>query len=154
MFGRAAADVIGKNVSVLMPELDSRRHDNYLKGFLDTGEGKIVGIGPREVTAQHRDGSSFPMELSVGQMVLGDRRAFVGAMRDISERRRADAEVRESQEMLSGFMNSAADIFVILDADLRYVDANNSALDLIGLSKEQVRGQRLDLLIPGTPGGD
>src|SRR5690348_4267642 len=75
MFGYSEAELIGRNVKMLMPNPDRDRHDQYLVNYLTTGKRKIIGIG-RVTTGLHRDGSTFPMELSVGEAWLGKRRIF------------------------------------------------------------------------------
>lgn len=97
MFGYAAAEVVGRNVSLLMPSPDRERHDSYLANYLRTGEAKIIGIG-REVVAQHKDGTRFPMDLSVGEVRLGERRLFTALLRDITERRKLEQAVASAAE--------------------------------------------------------
>ncbi len=97
MFGYAAAEVLGRNVSMLMPSPDHERHDTYIANYLRTGEAKIIGIG-REVVAQRRDGTRFPMDLSISEVRLGDRRLFTALMRDISERRNLEQQVAAAAE--------------------------------------------------------
>ena len=101
MFGFTAREVIGKNITILMPGLDRRQHDGYLTAYLDTGLGKILGVGLREVRARHKDGTIFAMELSVGETDLGDRRVFIGAMRDITVRVQSTDALRNSQKELA-----------------------------------------------------
>ncbi len=100
MFGYSAPAVVGKNVNILMPEPYSSQHDRYLQNYLETGEAKIIGIG-REVKAQKNDGALFPIELSVGEIKGGDRKQFVGIIRDITERVRVETEIRDNQERLA-----------------------------------------------------
>jgi two-component system sensor kinase FixL len=100
IFGYASEEVIGKNVSMLMPQPYRREHDGYLNNYLSTGIPKIIGTG-REVQAQRRDGSVFPIDLSVGEMNVGGQRAFIGIIRDITARHVAQRQVRElTAEML------------------------------------------------------
>ena len=99
MFGYTAEEVIGHNVTVLMPEPYRGQHDGYLRRYLRTGVGKIIGRGGREVTARRKDGSSFPMELMVSETFFGDKRVFVGVMRDITERKRLAAELIQSSKL-------------------------------------------------------
>jgi two-component system sensor kinase FixL len=89
LFGYAAQEVIGQNVKVLMPLPYRGEHDGYLAHYIATGEKKVIGIG-REVVGQKKDGSTFPMDLSVAEARLGEERLFVGIVRDITERKRAE----------------------------------------------------------------
>jgi PAS domain S-box-containing protein len=97
MFGYAPEEVIGHNVSLLMPSPHRENHDDYLANYLRTGQAKIIGIG-RELEGQRKDGNVFPMELSVGEVRLGDRRLFTGLIRDISERRELEQAVATASE--------------------------------------------------------
>ena len=99
MFGYAAGEVIGRNVKVLMPDPYTREHDGYLANYLRTGQKKIIGIG-REVVGRRKDGTVFPMDLAVSEARVGERRAFVGIIRDITERKQAEEELRESHRQL------------------------------------------------------
>lgn len=89
LFGRRAAEVQGQNVKLLMPEPYSSEHDGYLKAYRDTGRAKIIGIG-REVVGRRADGSTFPMELAVTEVLVNEQRRFIGLVRDITERKRAE----------------------------------------------------------------
>ncbi|NND59659.1 MAG: PAS domain S-box protein [Gammaproteobacteria bacterium] len=99
LFGYQSVEICGQNVSTLMPDKYSHAHDSYLQRYLTTGERRIIGIG-REVSAMRRDGSVFPVELSVGEVATGEKRRFVGIIRDISERRASEQELRQQQERL------------------------------------------------------
>ncbi|MFA7430389.1 MAG: PAS domain S-box protein, partial [Rhodospirillaceae bacterium] len=85
MFGYAAGELTGANVAVLMPESDSKRHDGYLRSYGETGQAKIIGSG-RELMARRRDGSTFPIELTLSQIDLPGQRMFTGILRDVSRR--------------------------------------------------------------------
>jgi len=97
IFGYRAKEVIGKNVSVLMPSPHREQHDNYLGNYLHTGHAKIIGIG-REIVARRKNGTVFPMDLSVSEVRLADRRLFTGFIRDITERKRLEKEILEISE--------------------------------------------------------
>ena len=94
LFGYVPRDVIGKNVSMLMPQPYSGQHDGYMRNYCETGRAKIIGIG-REVVARRSDGSLFPADLAVSEVKLGDRWLFTGIVRDISERKRLEQEILE-----------------------------------------------------------
>ena len=87
-----AIEAVGKNVALLMPEPYSSEHDGYINKYLNTGHATVIGVG-REVTGLRKDGSSFPMELRVSEMRLEDRRMFIGALRDITERKAAELRI-------------------------------------------------------------
>jgi PAS domain S-box-containing protein len=84
IFGYDAAEAIGRNVNMLMPESARGEHDGYIANYLNTNEAKIIGIG-REVTGLRKNGQSFPLTLSVGEFSFDDNRGFVGVVRDITE---------------------------------------------------------------------
>lgn len=100
MFGFSAAEIIGKNIALLMPEPDRSAHDAYLRRYSLTGEARIIGIG-RDVQAQRRDGTVFPASLAVGRVAGTDPARFVGFIRDISARVAAERTAAQAQERLT-----------------------------------------------------
>jgi two-component system sensor kinase FixL len=100
MFGYSEDEVLGENVSMLMPSPDRERHDGYLERYLRTGERRIIGIG-RVLTARQRNGATFPIELSVGEARIGDDRVFTGFIRDLTERQQAELRVHDLQSVLT-----------------------------------------------------
>lgn len=99
LFGYSEAEMAGTNVSRLMPAPDSERHDGYLERYLETGERRIIGTG-RTVIGLRRDGSTFPMELSVGEAVTGGERVFTGFIRDLTEKQQMDERIEELRSSL------------------------------------------------------
>jgi two-component system, LuxR family, sensor kinase FixL len=100
MFGYREPEIIGQNISILMPSPDRERHDQYLENYLQTGKRKIIGIG-RVTTALHRDGNTFPIELAVGEAWLGSRRIFTGFVRDLTERQQTLLRLQDLQSELA-----------------------------------------------------
>ncbi len=99
LFGYTPAEIAGQNVRLLMPSPYREQHDTYLTRYLATGERRVIGIG-RVVMGQRKDGSTFPMELSVGEVNQGDRRFFTGFVRDLTERQQTDRRLQELQDGL------------------------------------------------------
>ncbi len=99
LFGYGAAEAVGRNVKMLMPQPYRDQHDGYLARYLRTGERRIIGIG-RVVMGQRADGSTFPMELAVGEINIDGRRFFTGFVRDITERQTTRARLQELQSEL------------------------------------------------------
>ncbi len=99
LFGWSAGEVIGKNVSILMPSPYRQEHDSYLDRYRKTGERRIIGIG-RIVVGERKDGSTFPMELAVGEARVGKEQFFTGFVRDLTERRSQERRMQELQSEL------------------------------------------------------
>jgi two-component system sensor kinase FixL len=98
-FGYEAAEVIGRNVSCLMPSPYREEHNGYLERFRRTGEKRIIGIG-REVLGQRKDGTIFPLELAVGEVQAAGRRLFAGFIKDVSVRQQSEQRLQELQAEL------------------------------------------------------
>lgn len=98
LFGYSEEHVIGKNVHMLMPQPYRDQHDSYIENYKRTGEAKIIGIG-REVSGQRKDGSTFPMDLSVGEAKENGESTFVGMIHDLTERNRTQEQLVQAQKM-------------------------------------------------------
>lgn len=102
IFGYSAEEVIGQNVKMLMPEPYHSEHDGYLRNYLDTGAKKIIGIG-REVEGQRKDGTTFPLDLSISRVDIAGRKIYSGILRDISQRKAAEEEIQQANAELEEF---------------------------------------------------
>jgi two-component system sensor kinase FixL len=99
LFGYKSSEVVGQNIKMLMPSPYRENHDAYIERYLRTGERRIIGIG-RVVVGERKDGSTFPMELAVGEMRSSNQRFFTGFIRDLTERQQTEARLQELQSEL------------------------------------------------------
>ena len=99
LFGYTAESVCGQNVNILMPEPYRGQHDGYIGRYLQTGKGRIIGFGPREVPGRRKDGSTFPLDLAVGVTESGGKRMFIGVVRDIAQRKETEKALQHAQKM-------------------------------------------------------
>jgi two-component system sensor kinase FixL len=147
LFGWTAEEVAGKNVKMLMPSPYREAHDGYLQRYYQTGERRIIGIG-RLVVGERRDGSTFPMELAVGEMRGADGRFFTGFVRDLTERQQTETRMQELQAELVhvsrltalGEMASALahELNQPLSAIANYLKGSKMLLDRAELPRERV----------------
>ncbi|WP_119419914.1 hybrid sensor histidine kinase/response regulator [Desertibaculum subflavum] len=147
LFGYAAADVLGRNVKMLMPSPFQEAHDGYVANYRRTGEKKIIGIG-REVLGRRRDGTTFPMHLSVGEAKLDEGTAFVGIIHDLTERERTAWALREGAERLEAVVATAVDGVILIDEAGSIQMFNPACERLFGYRAEEVAGQNVRLLMP------
>jgi len=149
LFGYSAADILGKNVKNLMPTRFSDDHDSYLSSYLKTGNAKIIGMG-REVAGMHRDGTVFPIELSVGESDTSDGMQFIGIIRDLRSRKNIESRLANLQSELLlltriGAMDEmgaavAHELNQPLTALLLYLQAANRKIQAIG--KPEIIGEK------------
>jgi two-component system sensor kinase FixL len=147
LFGYAREEVIGRNVSVLMPPPDRGQHDGYLADYLRTGEGAIIGVG-RQVTGLRKDGTTFPLHLSVGEMTIGGVRKFTGMLHDLTARVEAEERRRISDARWYAVAESAVDGMIVIDAHGRIEAFNPAAERLFGYPERDVLGQNVSVLMP------
>lgn len=133
IFGYTAREVIGQNVSVLMPQPYRDEHDGYMRNYTRTGQARIIGIG-REVTGRRKDGATFPMELSVSEVPLAGRRLFTGIVRDITARKRAEKQLEELARSLAEKNRELETIVYVASHDLR-----SPLVNIQGFSQELAR---------------
>lgn len=101
IFGYTEGEMVGQNISMLMPQPHKHSHDGYMLNYLTTGERKIIGIG-REVPGRKKDGGIFPFWLAVSEFKLGEKRMFTGVVHDMSEQKKAEADLRQLNHDLEG----------------------------------------------------
>jgi two-component system sensor kinase FixL len=154
IFGYAAAEVIDKNINMLMPQPYMEQHDQYLRNYMGTGKAKIIGIG-REVEGKRKDGSTFPLDLSVAQVKVGGKRIFSGIVRDISERKyaeealvRSNRELEESEARLRAVVNHTLDGLITIDTIGTIGDFNPACERIFGYQAKEVIGQNIKMLMP------
>ena len=147
LFGYREEEVVGRNVTMLMPSPYRDEHDRYLSRYLETGHAKIIGIG-REVIGLRRDGTVFPLHLSVGEMTVGSERKFTGIVHDLTERVRLLEQLRASEEHWRSVIESAVDGIVVIDAHGRIEAFNRAAERLFGYKASEVLGRNVNVLMP------
>jgi len=154
IFGYSAAEVIGVNIKILMPEPYHGEHDGYLKNYRDTGVKKIIGIG-RYVQGKRKDGTIFPIDLSVSEMNFGDVRKFSGIVRDVSERVALEKErdsyteqLIASEEQHRAVVENAVDGLLTIDESGTIEKFNPAAQRIFGYSAAEVIGVNIKILMP------
>jgi PAS domain S-box-containing protein len=149
LFKYPAHEVIGQNVKMLMPGPYRQEHDLYLDNFHRTGERKIIGIG-REVFGQRKDGTTFPMDLAVGEAKEDDGSIFVGIIHDLTERERVERALRESNARLKAVVETAVDGVILIDARGRILMFNPACERLFQYRADEVRHENVKLLMPSS----
>ncbi len=145
LFDYTDDELIGQNVSMLMPEPDRRGHNGYLRNYLDTGAQKIIGIG-REVMCQRKDGTLFPVRLSVGRVPDSSPPRFVGLLRDVTAEHAATAALKLERDRANAYLELNDAILMRLDTDRRIREINARGAELLGAPANLALGRHwLDL---------
>lgn len=136
LFQFKANEVIGRNVKMLMPEPYRSQHDQYLERYNKSGERRCLGLGFREVEGRRKDGSCFPMDMSISEMTLGNEHYYIGMVKDITQRKESELEMAK----LSHAIEQTADIIMITDKNgiIEYV--NSGFADTTGYTREEAIG--------------
>jgi PAS domain S-box-containing protein len=147
LFGYPADEVVGRNVKMLMPSPYQDEHDRYIENHRTTGQRKIIGIG-REVTGLRKDGTTFPMELSVGQISERGQRAYVGVIRDLTARARLEQTLRDSEAQHRAVVETAVDGIIIIDSLGTVRIYNPACAMMFGYEADEVIGHNVKMLMP------
>lgn len=147
LFGYAPQEVIGRNVKMLMPPPYHDEHDNYLSHYRQTGEKKVIGIG-REVSGRRKDGTVFPMYLSVGEGDADGKRFFIGIIHDQTEQKKAEAAVLEREARLRSILDTVPDAIIVIDENGLIESFSPAATRLFGYDAAVVVGQNVKILMP------
>jgi two-component system, LuxR family, sensor kinase FixL len=147
LFGYPEPEVVGRNVSVLMPSPEHEEHHHYLQRFLTTGEARIIGIG-RRVTGRRRDGTLFPVQLSVREMRISGERKFTGILRDLTKRIDLEGQLGASEARWRAVIDSAVDGIIVIDRHGRIETFNPAAARLFGYEAGEVLDRNVDMLMP------
>jgi two-component system sensor kinase FixL len=147
IFGYEPEEIIGNNIKMLMPEPDRSQHDGYIENYHRTGIGKIIGKG-REVIGLKKDGTTFPFLLSISEVNLKDRQIFTGIVHDITNLKKAEAALRESENRINSIIQAAVDGIITIDSFGTMEMVNPSAAKLFGYEMEELLGKSINMLMP------
>lgn len=147
IFGYEKGEIVGQNIKVLMPEPYHTKHDSYIQNYHSTGERKIIGIG-REVKGRRKNGSVFPFFLSVSEVKLEERIIYTGVIHDISDLKRAEKAVLDSQRQLDAIINNAVDGIITINERGIMQIVNPAAAQLFGYKPEELIGQNVGVITP------
>jgi two-component system sensor kinase FixL len=140
LFGFRTDELLGENVSMLMPQPDRGAHDEYLAKYLRTGVPKIIGLG-RQVTAQRSDGTVFPAHLSVGRVPDSNPPRFVGLLRDTTSDHEAMAALKLERDRANAYLELNDAILLSLDSDRRIREVNARGTQLLGAPMQDLHGR-------------
>ncbi len=147
LFGHKTSEIIGKNVTLLIPENFRGAHEQGLKNYLETGITKVIGIGA-EVVGLRKDGSTFPLDLGISEVCLGESRMFNGIIRDITERKKAEQALRDSETRANAVLEHAACGIITIDEQGIIETFNSMAEHLFRYKTAEVLGTNIKFLMP------
>ncbi len=148
IFGYPPQELLGCNVKILMGAADSERHDGYIAHHLRTGTGRAAKGTAVELVGRRKDGSTFPMEIAVSGMTTGVKRTFIGALRDITERKQHEEALRQSETRLRQIVDNAPMQIALSDSSGKYVLVNKSFAEAHGSEPDLINGKTVHEIVP------
>ncbi len=142
IFGYSKDEIIGKNVKILMPEHHRNRHDGYIEKYLKTGKKRLLGA-VREFEGVRKGGEVFPLEISLSEFSFGETRSFMGAIRDISERKKSEELLEDLHKQMEMILNSAGEGIFGLDYEGKTTFINPVAAKMFGYEPEELIGKTM-----------
>lgn len=140
VFAYDTDELIGQNVSVLMPEQDQGEYNDYLKRYLTTGEGTLIGTGPRELKGMRKDGSAFPLEMALSEVLTEGRRIFIGVIRDITQRKETENALAATQQRLQNIADNVPGLvfqrMLTVDGELVFLYISNGVREVLGVESD------------------
>jgi two-component system, LuxR family, sensor kinase FixL len=146
-FGYSNEEMVGQNIKMLMPSPYKEEHDGYLANYMKTGKAQIIGM-VRELEGERKDGTVFPMELSVSEVLSDGERSFTGIVRDISQLKQAQAAMLKSESKFRRILETAIDPVISIDEKGIVLLCNSAAEEKFGYSTVEMVGQNIKMLMP------
>ncbi len=146
-FGYEPAELLGRNINMLMPEPYSSEHDGYIARYLRTGTKRIIGIG-REVVGRRKNGSTFPMDLSVSEARISGKRIFAGILRDITYRKNVEEALLAERNRFERYLDIVGVIVISLDPSGMIQLANHAAAEIMNIPEREAFGRHLSDVFP------
>ncbi|WP_413204477.1 EAL domain-containing protein [Rhodospirillum sp. A1_3_36] len=140
VFGYDKDDLLGQNISVLMPDSDQAEHGDYLKRYVITGEGTLIGTGPRELRGKRSNGRIFPLEMALSEVLTEGRRIFIGVIRDITQRKETENALAATQQRLQNIADNVPGLvfqrMLTTDGELTFLYISNGVKEVLGVEPE------------------
>jgi PAS domain S-box-containing protein len=140
IFGYNIEELINQNVAIIMNNHDSQLHNQYLDNYSKTGEKKIIGIG-REVIGKKKDGSLFPIRLSVSEVLLKNKKIYAGILHDLTREKKAEQALQEEKEKAQSYLDIAHAIILVLDPKGNIVLVNQRGCQILGYQESEMKGK-------------